>query len=139
MQLRYREDLTVESKDRDAFRNLLNTLCWRFAEDSPFGLLLNDEDVPAKVVAEVVPDLKRWAASALDEWDRRAATPDVLKRFKAYVQRQIKLEAVAARADRLVADAVRAGLTYSTSQTMFVRALDRYNEAHPEAFQPEGW
>lgn len=139
MQLRYREDLTIESKDRDAFRNLLNTLCWRFSDDHAFGRLLHDEDVPAKCVAAVLRDLKRWASAPLDEYDRRAASPDVLKRFKAYTQRQIKLEAVAALADRLVAAAVGAGLTYSTSQTMFVRALDRYNEAHPEAFHVEGW
>jgi hypothetical protein len=121
-----------EENDRNAFRSLLSTLCWHWDDASAFGRLQGDEEVPAREVLSAIPDLYIWAKRLTDDFDRREASPAVIDRFKAYAKRQAKLEAVATRADRLVADAVRAGLTYQTTQNMIVRALDRYAAANPE-------
>jgi len=139
MQLRSREDLIKEESDRRAFRYLLATLAWLCADDSPWARLDNEEDVPAKEALADFWRLEMKVERLTDEHEKRDANPEVLARFKAYIERQVKLEALAAQADRLARAAVRAGLNYSASQTMFVRALDRLNEADPKAFPPEGW
>jgi hypothetical protein len=139
MQLRYREDLTIDAKDRDAFRQLLGAISWQLPDESPFQRLYENDDVPAKEVLADIWRLPLKVERLTDPFDLKAANPEVLKRFTAYVRRRVKLEKVVAMTDRLVAAAVRAGLTYSTSQSMFVRALDRYAEAHPDAFPVEGW
>ncbi|QAY80386.1 hypothetical protein [Sphingosinicella sp. BN140058] len=132
MNLRYETDLVGER--RDGWRMALTAVCHHFAEDTPLGLLHDDSfsyhekgrrDVPAKTVLPQLVQILKRSDEAIEE--NRAP----LEALRRYVRKQIEIEKFDALADKAVAQALKARISYKQAQTRFVKALDRRTDDFP--------
>jgi DNA-binding transcriptional regulator YhcF (GntR family) len=124
-----RQELTREPTHH--FRMALSQICFLFVRRTPLDRLLEGKEVPAKRVTADLDAILRYtfAKASIDE------VRQDLEGLREYAIKCVEREKVAAIAERLVKQAIKAGMRHSQVQTIVSKAIDR-NEG---AFPVEGW